>query len=138
MPGRNSIFMRGISTGSAEYYVDSQVSIYLDDQPLTSVSQQVDIRPIDIARIESLPGPQGTLFGSSSQSGTIRYITNKPDSGGYSSQLDVEIGTTKGGEESYDISGHVNIPLNDNIAIRAVGFYAKDGGYVDNVPGLKR
>ena len=86
VPGRNSIFMRGISTGSAEYYVDSQISIYLDDQPLTSVSQQVDIRPIDIERIESLPGPQGTLFGSSSQSGTIRYITNKPDVEGYSSQ----------------------------------------------------
>ena len=81
-PGRNQIFMRGISTGSDEYYTDSQVSIYLDDQPLTSVSQQVDIRPIDIERIESLPGPQGTLFGSSSQSGTLRYITNKPDPAG--------------------------------------------------------
>ena len=55
VPGRNSIFMRGISTGSAEYYTDSQISIYLDDQPLTSVSQQVDIWPIDIERIES-PG----------------------------------------------------------------------------------
>jgi len=135
MPGRNSIFMRGISTGSAEYYVDSQVSIYLDDQPLTSVSQQVDIRPIDIARIESLPGPQGTLFGSSSQSGTLRYITNKPDSEGYSSQLDLEIGTTKGGEESYDVSGHLNIPVNDNFAVRVVGFYAHEGGWVDNVLG---
>ena len=114
-PGRNSIFMRGISTGSAEYYTDSQVSIYLDDQPLTSVSQQVDIRPIDIERIESLPGPQGTLFGSSSQSGTIRYITNKPDVAGYSSQVDLEVGTIKGGEETYDVSGHLNIPVNDNV-----------------------
>jgi iron complex outermembrane recepter protein len=135
MPGRNSIFMRGISTGSAEYYVDSQVSIYLDDQPLTSVSQQVDIRPIDIARIESLPGPQGTLFGSSSQSGTIRYISNKPDPEGYSSQLDLEIGTIEGGEETYDVSGHLNIPVNDNLAVRVVGFYALEGGWVDNVLG---
>jgi iron complex outermembrane recepter protein len=134
-PGRNSIFMRGISTGSAEYYTDSQVSIYLDDQPLTSVSQQVDIRPIDIDRIESLPGPQGTLFGSSSQSGTLRYITNKPDVGGWSSQVDLEVGTIKGGEETYDVSGHLNIPVSDNVAIRAVGFYAQDGGWVDNVLG---
>jgi iron complex outermembrane receptor protein len=134
-PGRNAIFMRGISTGSSEYYTDSQVSIYLDDQPLTSVSQQVDIRPIDIERIESLPGPQGTLFGSSSQSGTLRYITNKPDFAGYSSQVDLEVGTTKGGEESYDVSGHLNIPINDKLAVRVVGFYGDEGGWVDNVPG---
>jgi outer membrane receptor protein involved in Fe transport len=125
VPGRNSIFMRGISTGSAEYYTDSQISIYLDDQPLTSVSQQVDIWPIDIERIESLPGPQGTLFGSSSQAGTIRYITNKPDTEGYSSQLDLEVGTIKGGEEAYDVSGHLNIPISDNFAVRVVGFYSR-------------
>jgi outer membrane receptor protein involved in Fe transport len=136
LPGRNSIVMRGISTGSAEYYTDSQVAVYLDDQPMTSISQQVEIRLIDIARIEVLPGPQGTLFGSSSQSGTLRYITNKPDSGGFSSQLDLEGGITKGGAESYDISGHVNIPLSDSVAVRVVGYYGLDGGYVDNVLGL--
>jgi outer membrane receptor protein involved in Fe transport len=136
IPGRNDIIMRGISTGTGEYYTDSQVAVYLDDQPMTSSSQQVDVRLIDIERIEVLPGPQGTLFGSSSQSGTIRYVTNKPDASGYSSQVDAEIGTTKGGEESYDVSGHVNIPLGENFAIRAVGFYAHEGGYVDNVPGL--
>jgi iron complex outermembrane receptor protein len=136
IPGRNDIIMRGISTGTGEYYTDSQVSVYLDDQPMTSSSQQVDVRLIDIERIEVLPGPQGTLFGSSSQSGTIRYVTNKPDPSGYSSQVDVEIGTTKGGEESYDISGHLNLPLGENFAIRVVGFYAKEGGYVDNVPGV--
>lgn len=135
MPGRNSVVMRGISTGSAEYYTDSQVAVYLDDQPMTSISQQVDVRLIDIARIEVMPGPQGTLFGSSSQAGTLRYITNKPDPSGFSSQIDFEGGVTKGGEESYDVSGHVNIPLTDSFAIRAVGFYAREGGYVDNVLG---
>jgi outer membrane receptor protein involved in Fe transport len=136
MPGRNSVVMRGISTGSAEYYTDSQVAVYLDDQPMTSISQQVDVRLVDIARIEVLPGPQGTLFGSSSQSGTLRYITNKPDTAGFSSQIDLEGGVTKGGEESYDVSGHLNIPLTDSLAIRAVGYYAVEGGYVDNVLGL--
>jgi outer membrane receptor protein involved in Fe transport len=135
MPGRNSIVMRGVSTGSSEYRTDSQVAVYLDDQPLTSISQQVDIIPIDIERIEALPGPQGTLFGSSSQAGTIRYITNKPDASKYSAQLDAGLYTTKGGEESYDLSGHLNIPVTDSIAIRAVGFYSKEGGYVDNVLG---
>jgi outer membrane receptor protein involved in Fe transport len=135
LPGRNHVVMRGISSGSGEYYTDSQVAIYLDDQPMTSSSQQVDMRLIDIERIEVLPGPQGTLFGSSSQSGTIRYVTNKPNFAGFSSQIDIEAGTTKGGEESYDFSGYVNIPLTDNLAVRAVGFYAHDGGYVDNVFG---
>ena len=135
MPGRNSIVMRGISTGTAEYRTDSQVAVYLDDQPLTSISQQVDIRPIDIERIESLPGPQGTLFGSSSQAGTLRYITNKPDSSGFSAQLDLEGGKIKGGEQNYDASGHLNIPVTGNLAIRAVGFYSHEGGYIDNVLG---
>ncbi len=75
MPGRNSIIFRGISTGTQEFFTDSQVAVYLDEQPITTISQQPDVRVIDIARVESLPGPQGTLFGSSSQSGTIRYIT---------------------------------------------------------------
>ena len=135
LPGRNAIVVRGISTGSGEYYTDSQVAVYLDDQPMTAISQQVDVRLIDIERVEVLPGPQGTLFGSSSQGGTIRYITNKPDYSRFSSQVDLEGGVTKGGEESYDISGHVNIPLSDSFAIRVVGFYAVDGGYVDNVLG---
>jgi iron complex outermembrane receptor protein len=135
MPGRNSIVMRGVSTGSSEYRTDSQVAVYLDDQPLTSISQQVDIVPIDIERIEALPGPQGTLFGSSSQAGTIRYITNKPDTSKFSGQLDAGLYTTEGGEESYDLSGHLNVPVSDSIAIRAVGFYSREGGYVDNVFG---
>ncbi len=134
-PGRNSIIMRGVSTGSEEYRTDSQVAVYLDDQPMTSISQQVEVRLIDLARIEALPGPQGTLFGSSSQSGTIRYITNRPDPTGFAAQLDGEVGMTRGGEESYDVSGHLNVPVTDNIAVRMVGFYAVEGGYVDNVLG---
>ncbi len=134
MPGRNSLVMRGISTGSSEYRTDSQVSVYLDEQPMTSISQQVDVRMVDIARIESLPGPQGTLFGSSSQSGTLRIITNKPNYLGVSGQATTYIGSTKGGDESYDVNGHINIPLiDDRLSVRAVGFVTRDGGYVDNV-----
>ncbi|MBP9129217.1 MAG: TonB-dependent receptor [Steroidobacteraceae bacterium] len=135
LPGRNAIVMRGVSTGSSEYRTDSQVSVYLDDQPMTSISTQVDVRLIDLARIEALPGPQGTLFGSSSQSGTIRYITNKPNPNQFTSQVDAEFGTTKGGEESYDLSGHLNVPVTDSIAVRAAAYYSVEGGYVDNVLG---
>ncbi|HSD68910.1 MAG TPA: TonB-dependent receptor plug domain-containing protein, partial [Woeseiaceae bacterium] len=105
MPGRNSLSMRGITTGSAEYRTDSQVAVYLDEQPITSISQQPEVRMIDIERIESLPGPQGTLFGSSSQSGTLRIITNKPNHDGFSGQADALVATTDGGDESYDFNG---------------------------------
>jgi outer membrane receptor protein involved in Fe transport len=136
MPGRNSIAMRGITTGSSEYRTDSQVAVYLDEQPVTSISQQPEIRMIDIARLESLPGPQGTLFGASSQSGTLRIITNKPNFDGFSGQVDGTVATTTGGDPSYDGSGHLNIPLvEDKLALRIVGFASKDGGYVDNVFG---
>jgi outer membrane receptor protein involved in Fe transport len=134
-PGRNAIVMRGVSTGARDYRTDSQVSVYLDDQPLTSASLQVDINPIDIERIEVMPGPQGTLFGSSSQTGTMRYITNKPDPSALSSQVDFETATTKGGEASYSASGHVNLPVSDSLAVRLVGFYSFEGGYTDNVFG---
>ena len=135
VPGRNNIVMRGITTGTGEFRIDSLVSVYLDDQPMTAISQQPDVRLIDIERVEALPGPQGTLFGSSSQAGTLHYVTNKPDISGYASELSAEIGTTKGGDESYDVSGWVNIPVSDNFALRAVGFWSEEGGYVDNIVG---
>jgi outer membrane receptor protein involved in Fe transport len=128
--------MRGITTGSAEYRTDSQVAVYLDEQPVTSISQQPEVRMIDIARIESLPGPQGTLFGSSSQSGTLRIITNKPNHDGFSGQVDGSIAGTDGGDDSYDLNGHLNFPLvDDKLALRIVGFVSQDGGFVDNVVG---
>ena len=135
-PGRNSLAMRGISSGSGEYYTDGQVAVYLDDIPMTTNSQQVSVRPIDMQRVESLHGPQGTLYGSSSQTGTLRLITNKPNHEGLSGSLETSYGMTGGGDNSYDINGHINIPLiEDVLSMRAVLYSSKDGGYVDNVAG---
>ncbi len=135
VPGQSVIVMRGMGAGTGEIRIDSKVSVYLDDQPMTAPSQQADVQLIDIERVEVLPGPQGTLFGSSSQAGTIHYVTNKPDISGYSSEVNAEIGTTEGGDPSYALSSWVNIPLSDNFAMRAVGFWSEEGGYVDNVLG---
>lgn len=134
-PGQNTIIIRGITTGYSQYRIDSQVSVYLDEQPMTSITQQADVRLIDIERVELLPGPQGTLFGSSAQAGTLHYVTNKPDVSGFSGQMDLEGSHTKGGSESYDASGWVNMPVSDSLAVRAVGFFSKEGGFVDNVLG---
>ena len=135
-PGQNSLVIRGISSGPYQYRTEAQVAVYLDEQPMTFNSQQVGIRNIDMNRIEVLPGPQGTLFGSSSQTGTIRYITNKPTTSGVLGSVEGRYGTTDGGADSYDISGFVNIPISDSFAIRAAAYTALDGGYVDNVFGV--
>jgi outer membrane receptor protein involved in Fe transport len=130
--GRNELVYRGISAGST-WRLDSLVAVYLDEMPMTMSTTQLDPRMVDIERVESLPGPQGTLFGSSSQSGTLRVITNKPRFGEFSGEVMAELKETTGGEESYDINGHLNIPVSDNFAIRLVAYHNKDGGYIDNV-----
>ncbi len=135
-PQQNEITMRGLTSGTGEWYSDSQVAVYLDEQPMTTASQQVNVRGVDMERIESLQGPQGTMYGSSSQAGTIRYISNKPNHNGISGQLETSYGFTKGGDDSYDLNGHLNIPLiDDQLAMRVVAYQSKDGGYVDNLYG---
>ena len=132
-PGRNDLVYRGVSSGSQEFYTDSQVAVYLDETPIAAISQQPFPRMVDIERVESLPGPQGTLFGAASQTGTLRIITNKPNTDGVSGQVFGALSTTKGGDASYEANGWVNVPLGESFAIRAVGYYVKEGGYIDNV-----
>jgi len=136
-PGQNSLIVRGITTEPFEYRTDAQVAVYLDEQPMSSNSQQVGFRGIDMARVENLPGPQGTLFGASSQTGTIRYISNKPNFDSFFAQIEASGASTEGGDGSYDVNGILNIPLiDDKLAARAVAYSSKDGGFVDNVYGL--
>ena len=135
-PGQNSLTMRGISSGPFNYYTEAQAAVYMDEQPMTFSSQQVGVRNVDIERIEMLPGPQGTLFGSSSQTGTLRYITKKPRMNVFAAQIEGRWGTTSGGEDSYDFNGVLNIPLvDDKLAARLVAYSSLDGGFVDNVFG---
>ena len=110
------------------------VGVYLDEQPITTINQVLDIHIYDIARIETLSGPQGTLYGQGSQAGTLRIITNKPVIGKFQSAYDVRVTTTKDGEMGYGLDGFVNLPLSDRSAVRLVGWYKNDGGYIDNVP----
>ncbi|MGI9221282.1 MAG: TonB-dependent receptor [Woeseiaceae bacterium] len=134
-PGVSSLSMRGISGGSFEYRLLDQTTIYLDEQAMTTSAQNISVRPIDMHHVETLPGPQGTLFGASSQTGTLRLISNKPDFSEFSGMIQTDLGTTSGGSESYDISGVLNFPITDNFAVRAVGYTTLDGGYVDNIYG---
>ncbi len=134
-PGRGSIYFRGVADDSASFIADSSAAIYLDEQPLTQSALTPEVRLVDIERIEALPGPQGTLYGSSSESGTLRYITNKPDPAAFESVVNVDVSSVQDGDQGYDVSGVLNLPVSQNIAIRLVGFSARDAGFIDNVLG---
>jgi outer membrane receptor protein involved in Fe transport len=107
--------------------------MYLDEQPITTIQGSLDIHIYDVQRVEALAGPQGTLYGASSQAGTIRIITNKPELGVAKGGYDVEVNQVKNGTLGHVIEGFYNLPLTDNSAIRLVGWTQHDSGYVDNV-----
>ncbi|MDA8598664.1 TonB-dependent receptor [Porticoccaceae bacterium] len=135
--GQNTIVFRGVSDGGG-FLVDPTAAIYLDEQAMSMTSMAPDIYPVDIARIEALSGPQSTLFGASSQTGTIRVITNKPDASGDEASGNIGIGlsTVKGGDAGHDFDATLNIPLiEDKLAVRFSAFSAEDGGFIDNVLG---
>ncbi len=112
-PGFGNLYMRGISSGGDGVHSGSMPSVgyYLDEQPVTTINQILDINVYDIARIETLPGPQGTLYGQGSQAGTIRIITNKPKIGVNEGGYDLEVNTVEHGDPGYDLQGFINIPL---------------------------
>ena len=134
--GQGKVFIRGIADAPDTFIVSQSSAVYLDEQPITQ-GAAVDVRLVDIERVEVLSGPQGTLYGSSSQSGTLRIVTNKPDPTRFEAFADATVKGMSDGDGSFDISGMVNIPLaDDKFAIRLVGFSATEGGYIDNVVGV--
>ena len=134
-PGSGSIYIRGIS-GGGENVLGSQpnVAVYLDEQPITAVGGYLNPHIYDIDRIEALAGPQGTLFGANSQSGSIRLITNKPNPAGFEASYAVEGNSIKSGDMGYLFEGMVNVPLSERAALRLVGWHKEDAGFIDNVP----
>ena len=138
-PGQSQLSFRGISSGGDGLHGGSlpTAGLYIDEIPVTTIAGAVDLHIYDIARVEALSGPQGTLFGASSLAGTLRIITNRPSTAGFSGAMDVQ--GTKFGKGGYGGTGegYVNIPLSANAAFRASAFYQHDGGYIDNVPGTR-
>ncbi len=138
-PGSTTVYMRGVASGGDGNHSGSlpSVGVYLDEQPVTTIGGTLDIHVYDIARIESLAGPQGTLYGASSEAGTIRIITNKPSTAGFEGRVDGEINTVHKGGVGGRLEGMVNLPVNDSMAFRAVGWYQRNAGYIDNVPSSR-
>jgi len=140
-PGQNTIYIRGVAsttpslTTSGVAGLSPNVALYLDEQPLAQPGRNLDVYTADLARVEVLAGPQGTLYGASSQAGTVRLITNKPDPSGFSGSVKFGVSQTKEGEPSNNVEGVINMPLSDSLTVRAVAYVDNQGGYIDNVAG---
>jgi outer membrane receptor protein involved in Fe transport len=135
-PSQSQFYFRGIATGG-----DGLASgplpgsgLYIDETPVTTIFGSVDMHAYDVARVEALAGPQGTLYGASSLSGTLRIITNQPEIGKLSAGMSVDGNKYGPGGYGGTVEGFVNVPLGEKMALRVVGFYERDGGYIDNTP----
>lgn len=136
LPGNTWVVFRGIATDAGLIASASlpTVGIYLDEQPVTSILGSVDIHMYDIARVEALAGPQGTLYGASSEAGTLRIIANKPDPSQFSAGYDLDANKILKGGPGGSVEGYVNVPvIPELVALRVVGWYDHTGGYINNV-----
>jgi outer membrane receptor protein involved in Fe transport len=137
-PGRAVVYMRGLSTGASGYNLLPQnqsplVATYIDEIPTTSATASLDLHIYDVARVEALAGPQGTFYGSSSEAGTLKIVTNPPDPTKFSAGYDIDVNDNAKGGLGNVTEGFANIPLSSNAAIRIVAYQEHDGGYIDNV-----
>ena len=129
--------VRGISTNGWGAGLQTTTTVYLDELPLTTIGNTVTLDPAmyDVERVEFLRGPQGTLFGSGSLSGALRVLTKSPDTTGYAASVQADLGYTPDGDgvrQRYNAM--VNLPLvKDQLALRMVGFYRDEDGYIDNL-----
>ena len=140
-PGTSTIYIRGLAsttpnlTTAGVAGLAPNVSFYLDEQPLAQPGRNLDVYAADMARIEVLAGPQGTLFGASSQAGVVRMITNKPVQGETSGNVEFETRFMPEGDMGSKLELVGNMPLGDSTAARVVAYRDKKGGYIDQVEG---
>lgn len=133
-PGQSQVSIRGVSAGQIvrdQPGVKEQVGVYMDESVISLSLFTPDMDLYDLNRVETLRGPQGTLFGSGSIGGTIRYITNAPAIGEHEASVEAELNTVEDGEIGGHLKGMVNLPMGDNAALRLVGYTTSFGGYLD-------
>lgn len=133
-PGQSQVSIRGVSAGQIirdQPGVKEQVGVYLDESVISLSLFQPDLDLFDLNRVETLRGPQGTLFGSGSVGGTIRYITNQPDPARVEGIVEGNINLVDGDSFGGHIKGAINLPLGDKGAVRAVGYHTEYAGFID-------
>lgn len=135
--GTSVIVVRGIVTGN---FSNPTVAVSIDDVPFGSSTAlaggqllQPDLDPSDLQRIEMLRGPQGTLYGASSLGGLVKYVTSDPVTNTTFGRIQADAGATRHGGLGYGVRGSVNLPLDDNLAVRVSAFSRRTPGFIDNI-----
>ena len=133
-PGQSQVSVRGVSAGQIardQPGVKEQVGVYLDESVVSLSLFTPDLDLFDLNRVETLRGPQGTLFGSGSVGGTLRYITNQPTTDRVEGKVEGNVNLVDGDDFGGHLKGAINLPLSANLAMRAVGYYTRYGGFID-------
>ncbi|MEM1230085.1 MAG: TonB-dependent receptor [Pseudomonadota bacterium] len=133
-PGQSQVAVRGVSAGQIvrdQPGVKEQVGVYLDESVISLSLFTPDLDLYDLNRVETLRGPQGTLFGSGSVGGTIRYITNQPNLEETEASVEANLNTVTDGGEGGHLKGMFNLPLGDRAALRVVGYATEYAGFID-------
>jgi iron complex outermembrane receptor protein len=132
-PGQSQVAIRGASAGQIvrdQPGVKEQVGVYLDESVISLSLFTPDIDLFDMQRVEVLRGPQGTLYGSGSLSGTVRYITNQPDDEAFSSAVEAELNSIDNGGSGGNAKAYVNTPIGDTAALRISAYYKDTPGWI--------
>jgi len=135
-PGQSQIAMRGVSSGQIvrdQPGVKEQVGVYLDESVISLSLFTPDLDLFDLQRVEVLRGPQGTLFGSGSEAGTVRYITKQPVIGNSDTTAELEANTIDGGSPGGAVRAAFNMPMGTTAAARLAAYYTRFGGFIDAV-----
>jgi iron complex outermembrane recepter protein len=133
-PGQSQVAIRGVSSGQIvrdQPGVKEQVGVYLDDSVISLSLFTPDLDLFDVGRVEVLRGPQGTLFGSGNESGTVRYITNQPKLGVHESTAEISAEDISNGGPGGTIKYATNVPMSATSAMRFAGYYDSFGGFID-------
>ena len=141
-PGKKELYIRGSATEQSGVTVAPAqgsapgVALYVDEQPVSFGARNLDVYAVDLERVEVLSGPQGTLFGASSQSGNLRLITNKPQHGLFETGFNAKYSSTAGGADSGAVDAYLNLPLGDRSAVRVAVYSDTQGGWIDNAANV--
>lgn len=140
-PGQSQIVIRGVNAERIIHNAPqtrSLAGLYIDEMPISVAGYNPDLGVVDVERVEVLRGPQGTLYGASSMSGTIRIVTAKPDPEAFSGAVGGNVSSTKRGDINHRVKASLNIPLADATAMRLNVYNSSKGGFIDNVaPGFE-
>ncbi len=133
-PGQSQVAIRGVSAGQIvrdQPGVKEQVGVYIDETVISLSLFTPDLDLFDLNRVETLRGPQGTLFGSGSIGGTVRFITNQPILEEMEGKIEANVNTVDDGSEGGHLKGAINIPMGETLALRLVGYGTQYPGYID-------